>query len=90
MKLNIHVQNIKETVEVKDADEALHRAKQEAAKRAPFLMRAVVNAMPDLTFAAEVVKRHNSEAGGNDPAPASAQEFLDWAIKRGYVSHAAG
>ena len=86
MKLHIHVQKVDEIVEVKDAEEALRRTKQEAAKRAPLLLRPVVNAMSDLTFAAEAVKRYNGESGRDDKIPTSAQEFLDWAIERGFVT----
>lgn len=86
MKLHIHIQDIRETVEVKDAEDALRRFKQEAAKKAPFMLRPLINGMSDLTFAAEAVKRNNSESGRSDAAPASAQQFLDWAVERGYVS----
>lgn len=86
MKLHIHVQDINETVEVRDAAEALRRTKEETAKRAPVFMRGFVKAMSDLSFAAEAVKRSNAETGRHDAAPRSAQEFLDWAIERGFVS----
>ncbi len=86
MKLHIKIGEIDETVDVKDAAEALHRFKQEAARRAPFLLRPVINSMSDLTFAGEAVKRSNQQAGRNDPAPASAREFLDWAVSGGYVT----
>ena len=86
MKLHIHVQKVDEIVEVKDAAEALRRTRQEAAKRAPMLLRPVLNAMSDMAFAGEAVKRHNGESGRSDAIPQSAQEFLDWAIERGFVS----
>lgn len=86
MKLHIHVADIKETVEVANADDALKKFKSEAARRAPFLLRGIINAMGELQFAAEAVKRHNGESGDKDPAPQSAQEFLDWAQRRGYVT----
>lgn len=85
MKLHIQIADVDEHVEVRDADEALRRLKSEAAKRAPFLLRAVVKGMSDLTFAGEAVKRNNAQSGRNDAPPRSAQEFLDWAIERGYV-----
>lgn len=86
MKLHIHVHNIRETVEVQSADEALRRFKQETAKRAPMMLRPFINSMSDLSFAAEAVKRNNQETKRDDPAPASAQQFLDWAVERGYVT----
>jgi hypothetical protein len=86
MKLHIHVQNIRETVEVQSADEALRRFKQETAKRAPMMLRPFINSMSDLNFAAEAVKRNNQASRRNDPAPTSTQQFLDWAVERGYVT----
>lgn len=86
MKLHIHAGGVDETVEVRDAAEALSRTKSEAAKRAPFLLRPVIKSMGDLAFAAEAVKRNNAEKGREDPSPGSAQEFLQWAVECGYVS----
>jgi hypothetical protein len=86
MKVRIQYQKIDETVESQDAASLLHEVKQQAAKRAPLLMRPVVKGMSDLAFAAEAVKMANRETGRNDPAPASAQAFLDWAVQRGYVT----
>jgi hypothetical protein len=86
MKLHIHIQDIRETVEVKDADEALRRLKGEAARRAPFMLRPFINSMSDLSFAGEAVKRNNAETGRNDPPPTSAQQFLDWAVAQGYAT----
>ena len=42
--------------------------------------------MSDLSFAGEAVKRANAQSGRDDAAPRSAQEFLDWAVERGYVT----
>jgi hypothetical protein len=90
MKLHVHIENtIDETFEAATAEEALHRVKAEAAKRAPFLLRSAIHAMSDLRFAAEAVKRENAHSGRDDPAPQSAQQFLDWATERGYVTHEA-
>jgi hypothetical protein len=86
MKIKIHYQSVQETVQVRDAAEALARLKAEAAKRLPFLQRTVVKSLSDLAFAAEAVKRANAASGHNDPAPTSAQAFLDWAVARGYAT----
>lgn len=86
MKIKIHYQDIQETVEVRDAADALSRLKAEAAKRAPFLLRGVVKGMSDSGFAAEAVKRANGMSGRKDPVPATAQQFLDWAVARGYAT----
>ena len=86
MTIAIHVQDIKQTVDVRDAEEALSMMKDEAATRAPFLLRAVINSLSDANFAAEVVKRANASEGRQDPIPQSAQEFLDWAVEQGYAT----
>lgn len=86
MKIQIHVQDINQTVDVKDAAEALSRLKDEAAARAPFLLRGVIRSLGDLNFAGEVVKRANASEGRNDALPQSAQAFLDWAVERGYAT----
>lgn len=49
-------------------------------------MRAVVNSMSDLSFAAQVVARANKDSERDDKAPKDAREFLDWAILRGYAT----
>lgn len=86
MKIEIHVQEIRQTVEVRNADEALSMMKAEAADRAPFLLRGIIKSLSDLSFAAEVVKRANAAEGRQDAIPKSAQEFLDWAVERGYAT----
>ena len=86
MKVHIHISGIDQVVQARDANELLAQAKDEAARRAPFLLRGVVRGMSDLQFAGEAVKRANAQSGENDPPPRSAQEFLEWAQKRGYVT----
>ena len=86
MKIKIHIQDINQTVEVKDAGEALSNLKAEAAARAPFLVRGVIKAMGEVQFAQEAVKRDNAASGRKDTLPQSAAEFLDWASARGYAT----
>ena len=86
MKIEIHVQDIRQTVEVRDAAQALSMMKDEAANRAPFLLKGVIKSFSDLNFAAEVVKRANSSEGRQDAIPQTAQQFLEWAVKRGYAT----
>lgn len=85
MKIELTYQDIKQSFDGRDANDILRQAKAEAARRAPFLLRAVVNRMSDIDFAGAVVQRANAAEGRNDPAPQSAQEFLDWGVARGYV-----
>ncbi len=86
MKVRVDIQGKSEEFEAVDAADLLRKAKLEASKRAPLLVRPVVKAMPDLTFAGEIVKRHNAAKKTNDPAPPSAQAFVDWATKCGYIT----
>ena len=86
MKVKIHIEDIHETVEAPDASAVLHLVKYEAGRRAPFLLRGIINGMGDLAFAGEAVKRANKASGRKDPLPGSAQEFLDWATERGYAT----
>ncbi len=86
MKVHIQIQDIDETMESTNAAALLSKLKRETGRRAPFLVRAVVNRMSDLGFAAEAVKRDNARNGRNDAAPANAQQFLDWAVGRGYAT----
>lgn len=86
MKVKVDIRGNSEVFEATDASDLLRKAKAEAAKRAPMLLRAGIKVMPDLTFAGEIVKRHNAAKKASDPAPKSAQEFVDWATKAGYVT----
>lgn len=86
MKIEVHFQDIREVVEVRDAQEALSRFKDEAAARAPMLLRGLIRSLSDLHFAGEVVKRANTAENRQDELPQSAQQFLDWAVERGYVT----
>lgn len=86
MKVKVDIRGKSEEFEATDAADLLRKAKAEAAKRAPLLLRAGIKAMGDLMFAGAIVKKHNEAKGDRDPAPKSAQEFVDWATKRGYVT----
>jgi hypothetical protein len=39
-----------------------------------------------MQFAQEAVKRDNAANGRDDALPNSPQEFLDWAVERGYAT----
>ncbi|MBV9864385.1 MAG: hypothetical protein JO316_03495 [Abitibacteriaceae bacterium] len=90
MKIRIQLQlmnhQIDETAEGQDAAALLHFAKQETARRAPFLVRGIINGMSDMGFAGEAVKRSNQASGRHDPPPQSPQDFIDWAVNRGIVT----
>ena len=86
MKIRIDIQDVHEELEAPDAAGVLSEVKAEAGKRAPWLLRGPIRAMSDLTFAGEAVKQHNRQQQSNDATPTSAEEFLDWAVKHGYVT----
>lgn len=86
MKIEVHFQDIRQTVEVRDAAQALSLFKDEAAARAPIMLRGLIRSLGDMHFAGEVVKRANAAEGREDDLPQSPQQFLDWAVERGYVT----
>lgn len=86
MKIEIHVGDINEVLEATDDADALSKLKAETANRAPFLVRGVIRSLSDIHFAQEAVKRDNSANARSDSLPQSPQEFLDWAVARGYAS----
>ncbi len=86
MKLHVRVHDIDETFEAADATAMLHVIKREVEKRAPMLMRPLVRGMSDMRFAAEVVKRAGQQKNHQDPTPATPEQFLEWAVSRGYAS----
>lgn len=85
LQLQLMNQKIEETIEGQDAAALLHMVKQETGKRVPFFLRGIVNGMTDMGFAQEAVRRANQANGRKDPSPASAQDFLDWAVERGWA-----
>lgn len=86
MNISVHYQSINEQFQAATPEDALKKFKAEASKRAPFLLRAAIGAMSDLRFAQEVVNRANTAQKRQDPAPKTAQEFLDWAQTRGFIT----
>jgi multidrug resistance efflux pump len=86
MKIRVDIQDIHQEMEAADSNAMLGRVKDEAARRAPLLLRGLIKSMSDLSFAQEVVKRANASRGTSHPAPQSAQEFLDWGVSNGFVT----
>lgn len=86
MKIEIAIGEEKAIFEAKDETGLLRAAKNEAGKRAPFLIRTAIGAMSDMAFAAQVVTRANKDSGRNDAAPRDAKEFVSWTVARGYAT----
>ena len=85
MKIELTVEDIKQEFEGRDADDILHQAKEEAARRAPMLMRGFIKSMNDIQFAGVVVQRANAAQKRSDPPPQDAKAFLEWALAQGYI-----
>ncbi len=85
MKIELTVEDIKQEFEGRDAEDILHQAKAEAARRAPMLMRGFIQGMNDIQFAGVVVQRANAVKKRTDPPPQDAQAFVDWAVSQGYI-----
>ncbi len=86
MKLQVHAYGVQVVAQARDADEALRGFKTAIISGAPKWTRPMMGQMDALTIAREAVKRDNAAQGCAEPLPSSAQEFLDWALRRGYIS----
>lgn len=86
MKIRVTIDDLNQNFEGRDAADLLHQAKAEAAKRAPFFMKAIINGMSDLNFASEIVRRANQQEKRNDALPQSAEDFLNWAQQRNFIT----
>jgi hypothetical protein len=92
MKVRVQIQHgdfkIDERAEGKTADDIVGVAKGKVAAKLPFAMRLVVNGMSNTTFIQEIVKRYNAELKPNPlvPIPTNAEEFLETAVKLGFVT----
>lgn len=90
MKVHVSVQqpnlNVNEDFEGENAEELVGKMKARVAKELPFAMRMMVNAMSNLMFAQEVVKRYNQTMKKEIPQPQSCEEFLTLAQEQGFAT----
>ena len=92
MKVRVQIQHdtlkLDEIVEGKTLEDIVATAKSKTATKLPFALRLGVNAMPPHIFMQEIVRRYNAEVKPNPPVPIpnTAQEFLDTAVKLGFVT----
>lgn len=92
MKVRVQIQHdtlkLDEVIEAKNAEEIVALAKSKTAAKLPFALRLAVNAMSPHIFMQEIVKRYNAELKPNPPIaiPNSADEFLQTAVKLGFVT----
>lgn len=94
MKVRVRVEvggvRVDETLEGRDEEEIARKLRAELERRAPFAARLVLRTMDDRALWRKVVEMHNNRAGGAEPVPASAREFLAFAERAGYVTRLEG
>ena len=90
MKVHVNINqqgiNVDEVVEGATADEVVGKMKARVARELNFAMRLALNAMSNLMFAQEVVKRYNDNQRQNLPIPNSCDEFLTLAQQQGFAT----
>ena len=70
------------------ADEIVGKMKSRIARELSFPMKLAINAMGNVMFAQEVVRRYNNFKKLNVPIPSSCQEFLTLAQEQGIAQMA--
>ncbi len=78
--------NVDEVFSGASADEVVGQVKAFVAKKLNFAMRIALNAMSNVSFAQEVVKRLNQAKKLNLPLPNSCAEFIQQAQQQGYAT----
>ena len=90
MKVHVNVSlegmSVNEMFEGITADEIVGKMKARVARELSFPMKMALNAMGNLMFAQEVVRRYNTFKKLALPLPASTQEFLTLAQEQGLAS----
>jgi hypothetical protein len=90
MTVKIHIDRpelkVHETMTGATADEVVGRIKARVVPELPFILRPFVNAMDNLTFAQEIVKRYNKNENFNLPLPKTCRDFLNLAQALGFAT----
>jgi hypothetical protein len=90
MKVHVDVKleeiAIQETFEGTTPEEIVGKMKIRVARELSFAMRMAVNAMSNLMFAQEVVRRYNETMKLDLPLPRSCEEFLHLAQQQGLAT----
>ena len=90
--MNVHVNvsleglSVNETFEGSTADEIVGKMKARVARELSFPMKMAVNAMGNLMFVQEVVRRYNDVKKLALPLPKSSDEFLTLAQEQGLAT----
>lgn len=90
MRVRVHIDQsgmkINEEFVGQTADEIVGKVKSRLVKELNFAMKIVVNAMSNLSFAQEIVKKVNEAKKQNLPLPTSCEEFFRLAQDQGYAT----
>ena len=86
VNVSLEAMSVNETFEGATADDIVGKMKARIARELGFAMKMIVNAMGNLVFAQEVVRRYNELKNLSLPLPTSAQEFLSLACEQGLAS----
>jgi hypothetical protein len=89
MKVHVKIDqdnfSVDETFTGANADDLVGQMKARVAKELNFAMRLALNAMSNLAFAQEVVKRLNQAKKLDLPIPKNCDEFLQLAQQQGFA-----
>jgi hypothetical protein len=92
MKIHVNVSlegmSVNEAFEGSTADEIVGKMKARVARELSFPMKMAVNAMGNVMFAQEVVRRFNGYKKLSLPLPTTSQEFLTLAQEQGLATEA--
>ena len=83
--LEMDGQKVDQVIIGEDAEAVVRNAKLMVAKKLPWLKRAFVKNMGNVSFAQEVVRRYNKKFKRSDALPQSAEGFIAWAISRQFA-----
>jgi hypothetical protein len=89
VKIDIGSVRVDQTVEGATAEDIVRTLRKELEARAPFLVRPVIRAMDDRALWRKIVELHNSKFHATEPVPQSAEEFLQFGERTGYVTRLA-
>jgi hypothetical protein len=89
IQVNVSGLQVDEVVEGAAPDDIVKQLRKKVEARANFVQRLALRAMPDTALWARVVEMHNKQAGTHEPAPATAEEFLAFGERAGYLTRLA-
>lgn len=83
-RLTIADMSIDEVFTGNNADAIVIAMRAFGARKAPLLLRPVINAMPPLKIATEATRQYNTETGKQVPMPATCEAFLESGVAEGF------